>query len=143
MYGSWRNNLVVDLTRFINNLSADDAAKELSMASMLPLVEMRMSVFNSIESFPNLIDDYSKSLIWGLKDKHPWVRREALKVFKNLGFIGDLVSYEDIDRFIYPGLLDLLIELRNSNVILNGNFQKTIKTIGLTPHETEALCRLI
>ena len=71
-----------------------------------------MDVLSYFQNSPDNFQKFSKSLRWALYDKHFWVRREAVKLFKQSVAIDNFYFQdEEYKSNLYPGVLDLFLEL--------------------------------
>lgn len=109
IYGNWRNHTNLDYSHYIDNTNLETIQNELNFMKSLPLVEMRMSLFQFFLENKQDYEELLPYLTWGLNDSHPWVVREAVKLF-DLELIQDKID-TNIDRLVYPGFFDLVIEL--------------------------------
>jgi len=142
IYGSWRDQINYNLNSYFKNYSNTVINRELILCKYLPKVEMRMAIFNYFEMEPEKFDLYVDSLRWGLQDSHPWVRREAIKVFvkKGINNVYDALN----DRFCnkhYPGILDLLLVA--STMISKEKLYSYIKSYDFTENEVIALKKYV
>ncbi|SHI14990.1 radical SAM protein [Clostridium magnum] len=136
LYGSWRDQISLNLYDYFDNNINSTISYEMQLAKDLPRVEMRMAIFQMMNNNEEIFKEYYKSLEWGLADVHPWVRREAIKVY-GLYFNKYIESaFEDkIDRSLYPGLFDMLIEAERFGY----STSKYIKKYELTKNEINAI----
>ena len=114
IFGNYRYSIIIDFDNYFNSFSKMRIREELQMARDFPLVEMKMALFGYFQANPTLLAQYKDVLTWGLKDDHPWVRREALKAcaprYKHICI--ENLRTEKID--CYPGYFDLLCEMVKS-----------------------------
>lgn len=136
LYGGWRDQITLDLCDYFNNNVSDIINRELELAKDLPRVEMRMAIFQMMNDNEEIFKEYYESLKWGLTDAHPWVRREAIKVYGSCFSEYIKFAFEDIiDRTIYPGMFDMVIEAER----LGYSISEYIEKYELTKNEIKAI----
>lgn len=110
LYGSWRDQLDLKLRDFFYHNHEEDIRIDLELAAELPLVEMRMAIFQYMTIYTDLLKEYYPLLKWGLNDPHPWVRRTAIRTLReNPTFLKEAFQ-EEIKGQLYPGKLDFILE---------------------------------
>ncbi len=112
VYGNWRDQMRINYEDYFQNNRASVIKEELRLAANLPLVEMKMSIFQFMETSENDRENYKEAISWGSDDIHPWVRRSALPIVKSQKLIPNDTDKEGI----LPGILDLIIEARLNNI---------------------------
>jgi hypothetical protein len=110
LYGSWRDQLDLKLRDFFYHNHDEDIRTDLELAADLPLVEMRMAIFQYMTIYTDLLEEYYPLLKWGLNDPHPWVRRTAIRAFKENRTLLKEAFQEEINGQLYPGKLDFILE---------------------------------
>lgn len=109
LYGTWRDQLQSDVGEWLTNHSIEDGKLQLHLCARVPAVEVRMSVFQFLANQSQIKDTYRESLLWGITDPHPWVRRVAVSALRTerdaVNAARDL-----FDMSLYPGVLDLHLE---------------------------------
>lgn len=109
MYGSWRDQLQERVVAWLTNHPVEQCKAQLELCGRAPAVEVRMAVFQDLGNSAELFGQFKEHVAWGLRDPHPWVRREALLAFRadteraSRAANGLLVSTR------YPGRLDLIL----------------------------------
>lgn len=109
LFGQWRDSLTPQLGPFLGSVQPEEIARNFDIASRLPLAEMRMGLFVYLEENEQVLEQFRENLTWGLKDRHPWVARSAVRAFSKLA--DSLSVNHGLDRLVRPGLLDYLIEM--------------------------------
>lgn len=140
LYGSWRDQISLDLNDYFDNTLNSTISYELELAKNLPKVEMRMAIFQIMNNCEEIFKKYYKTLMWGLIDVHPWVRREAINVYGS--YFPDYIEYafnDTIDRNIYPGMFDMVIEAER----VGYNTGEYLEKYELTNNENEAIKKYI
>ena len=115
LYGNWRDQLSLDFEDYIDCFKESLLLNELKLLEKLPSVEMRMAIFQFFSQYKDKYIDFYNSLQWGLKDKHPWVRRVALDFFKK-DDINKLSLNDEFDTNLYPGLFDFILKANSIGV---------------------------
>jgi len=133
--GNWRYSFSEGFAAYFDETDKSTINKELELAKLLPLVEMKMEVFNYFVINEESFNKYHEKLLWGLSDPHPWVRRSAVKAFRNKPDMLVSAIPKNIDKSIYPGYIDLLLELIKCKVEVN------ICSLNLTNIERKTLKR--
>ena len=135
LYGRWRDNVYADLTEYFENNGTDLIKKELEKGWYLPSVELRMALYDYISNSKEISEKYCEQLLWGLSDKHPWVRRSAIRALK--GHLAAMTSFDpkNIDPMLFPGYLDYFIEIANNGY----SIKQDIVEAGLLDSEKKAL----
>jgi hypothetical protein len=114
LYGVWRDQVNFDLHNYFKTTEESQIHFELNEASTIPCVEHRMALYEFFKNYTEYIITYKKSLLWGLNDKHPWVRRSAIVAFRAIDHeasaIFDSIIGLDYSDSSYPGLLDVLLQ---------------------------------
>lgn len=135
LYGNWRDQVDLKLRDFFDNTSEEDIRFDLKLAADIPLVEMRMAIFQYMTIYNDLTLEYVDELKWGLQDPHPWVRRTAIHALKNHpDLINEALLNEHDDKF-YPGRLDFILEV----VSLGFNCADYITTHKLNRNEIRSI----
>ncbi|MBU4510112.1 caspase family protein, partial [bacterium] len=96
---------------------------------------VRMFIFDFMEINECYLDKFKDNLFWGLSDSHPWVKRSATKAFKKYGEKLRDTFKNKIDRVLYPGLFDLIIEAEN----IGFNTNKYIEKYFFSKNEIDSL----
>lgn len=110
LYGSWRDQLDLKLRDFFYHNHDEDIRTDLELAAELPLVEMRMAIFQYMTIYTDLLEEYYPLLKWGLNDPHPWVRRTAIRALRENRTLLKEAFQEEINGQLYPGKLDFILE---------------------------------
>ncbi|MEP6756676.1 MAG: caspase family protein [Chthonomonadales bacterium] len=124
IYGNWRDQIQGDVRVWVRDQTKRDAEKELLAVSKLPAVEARMKIFSDFALEGDSVQEFESSLLWGLSDPHPWVRREALRMFKKRTDFAIKVRVDLPDAMIYPGVVDLDLECLQNGL----NLQEVVGT---------------
>lgn len=116
LYGNWRDqiNLNEILKKQIDQeVPKNEIGEYLNVMRNIPSVEIKMAILDFFVSnkHDSNYSQYKSSLKWALYDKHPWVIRAALPLFENEEDINK-IDFSAINTQIYPGVYDLLIELK-------------------------------
>ncbi len=113
LFGNWRGHLQNSLKEYLDNCEEEVIKQELIVAQGLPRYEHRMAIFEYFQENVSSNEMYIEEVVkWGIKDEHPWVRREAVKLLKKInGAKMDLEYNTKIDKIEYPGTLDYMIVL--------------------------------
>lgn len=136
LYGVWRDQIRFNLAEFLEFFSNEELIKnELQLVSSYPLVEMRMAIIQFISDHKTVFDKYKDSLLWSLLDPHPWVRRSAIKAFKNEEDI-KFAFLDNFDRSIYPGVFDFILEANYYNC---SGIREFIEMYDMSAQELRAL----
>lgn len=135
LYGNWRDQVDLKLREFFDNTSKEEIKFDLKLAADIPLVEMRMAIFQYMIIYNDLILEYVDELKWGLQDPHPWVRRTAIHALKDHpNLIKEALLREYDDKF-YPGRLDFILEA----VSLGFNCDNYIERSNLNKNEMKSI----
>lgn len=134
LYGNWRDQLSLDFEDYIDCFKESLLLNELKLLEKLPSVEMRMAIFQFFSQYKDRYIDFYNSLQWGLKDKHPWVRRVALDFFKK-DDINKLSLNDEFDTNLYPGLFDFILKANSIGV----NIADYLPKYTFTRKETRSL----
>ena len=110
LYGNWRDQVDLKLRDFFFNTHDDEIRADLELAAELPLVEMRMAIYQYMTIYNELLKDYYHVLKWGLNDPHPWVKRTAIRALKEYSTELKGAFQEEIQGQLYPGKLDFILE---------------------------------
>ncbi|WP_070120933.1 caspase family protein [Bacillus marinisedimentorum] len=135
LYGNWRDQIDLKLNEYISNNNVQEINSELKIAAYLPLVEMRMAIFQYMAIYKDIFERHYESLIWGLRDPHPWVKRTAIKAFVFYPELLKEAFTENIDGKLYPGKLDFILEA----VSLGIDCKDFIKKQDLTINEQKSI----
>lgn len=118
LYGSWRDQINVDLSNYFNSEFQTTIANHLEKAKDFSSIEFKMSLLSYFQTLPNGAKKYWRSIDWALSDKNLWVRREAIKLYYMIyprgKILDNCLCETDITSNFYPGLLDLMLELPKS-----------------------------
>lgn len=118
LYGSWRDQINVDLYNYLNSEFQTTIANHLKKAKDFSSIEFKMGLLSYFQTLPNGAKKYWRSIDWALSDKNLWVRREAIKLYCMLypseKILDNCLCETDIKDNFYPGLLDLMLELPKS-----------------------------
>lgn len=141
LFGSWRGFLQAPMKEYFENSQFEVIDRELSIARALPRYEMRMAIFQYLLNDEEYSKKYANSIIWGLEDEHPWVRREAVAFFckYNLDCKECKINI-DIDKSKYPGIIDYYICLLRNSLI---SYKQIEETKVLTDIEMKSIKRYI
>lgn len=114
LYGSWRDQLNVDLKDYLSTESKKTIVDQLEKAKEFASVEYKMGILLYFQTLPDKAKKYVYSVDWALYDDHFWVRREAIKLFKlskaRTPSLENCLKSSDISNNLYSGLLDMLLE---------------------------------
>lgn len=135
LFGNWRNHLELDLNDYLESNREVDIKKNLKELQWCSDYNIRMNLFQYFIENDRYLNLYYDELEWGIKDEHPWVRREAI----NCLYGNRCMEIDDyrVDSSMYPGTLDYYITLLKFGIVdLN-----TIKQFGLLKIEIEALIK--
>ncbi|ACK88665.1 caspase domain-containing protein [Bacillus cereus] len=135
LYGSWRDQLDLKLHEFFYHKRDEEIRADLEITSKLPLVEMRMAIFQYMTIYPETVEEYSHLLKWGLIDPHPWVRRTAIRALKGQTDLLKEAFQEEINGQLYPGKLDFILEA----ISLGVNCEEYIIRHKLSKSETASI----
>jgi hypothetical protein len=135
LFGSWRDQKKLDLKIYLDNYTKELICKELQEARHFPMVENRMAILSYFEFDKSNFVIYKDFLRWSINDYHPWVTEIALRLFSEEKKSVELILNKNIDSFIYPGLIDLLITGKNLGIDINPFIGK----YGFTKNEMKSL----
>lgn len=110
LYGNWRDQVDLKLRDFFDNFHEEEIRTDLELAANLPLVEMRMAIFQYMTIYNDLLKEYFNELKWGVSDPHPWVRRTAIRALQDYPDLVKEAFHEEVNGQLYPGKLDFIIE---------------------------------
>lgn len=135
IYGSWRDQVSINIQKLIDSLEEEVFLEEMTkVGPLLPKVEMRMAL---VQRGALSLDrkKFKDCFLWCYEDPHPWVQREAIC---SLGFMDKTILDEITKKIIknnnlYPGVLDLLLELPSSFV------KQVLDEVTFLPLEKKAL----
>lgn len=137
MYGSWRGQLNINFDEYFNNTKDNKIIRELKLARYIPSPSKRACIFSYMQYSPNIFEKYRSNISWGISDPHPWVRREAILAFKNYPEMIQLAFNDVIDRHLFIGTFDLII---NASRYIDKSFLRNyVKKYDLTPCERTSL----
>ena len=131
LFGNWRDQISTDFNMYFETHYDEEIADQLQTLCDIPSVERKMALFHYLKENEEHGKTFANSVVWGLTDSHPWVKRTAAEFFLHLSSFGDLLknSYMEMqndDR--YPGILDFYLtcplELRQE--LLNNISEKKI-----------------
>ena len=118
LYGSWRDQINVDLNNYLNSEFQTTITNHLEKAKDFSSIEFKMGLLSYFQTLSNGAKKYWRSIDWALSDKNLWVRREAIKLYYKLypngNNLDNCLCETDIISNLYPGLLDLMLELPKS-----------------------------
>lgn len=135
LYGSWRDQQKIDLKEYLNNTKTDIIKKELKLVSFFPAIEKRMAVLSYFLIDKENFNKYRDSLIWGIKEEHPWVRVLAIRLFNDVEQLKiDCLSVY-ADSTLYPGILDLILTANELSIDTN----LMVNNYNFTENEMKAL----
>ena len=126
LYGSWRDQLILNLRDFLECSPESKIMQEFRMIKKNPTVEFRMYIFQYISQNIEVFDNYEnvlEGIEWGLSDPHPWVRRVSLNLFRNNPII-ETAFENTIDSNLYPGLFDLILEGKSVNIDVSSYIER-------------------
>ncbi|MFF2446937.1 caspase family protein [Neobacillus sp. NPDC058068] len=135
LYGSWRDQLDLKLHEFFYHKRDEEIRADLEITSHLPLVEMRMAIFQYMTIYSEMVEEYSHLLKWGLIDPHPWVKRTAIRAFQGQPDLLKEAFQEEINGQLYPGKLDFILEA----VSLGVDCEEYIVRHKLSKSETDSI----
>ncbi|MBQ8355677.1 MAG: caspase family protein [Oscillospiraceae bacterium] len=120
LFGNWRGHTMTDLRALLDNMTSEERDYELCEAAGYTETEYKMALFDFFASEPEWFAKCKESLLWGLQDMHPWVRRTAIQAFKTIGFESAMIN-ESILNYIrlaenHIGIFDLILEYEASCV---------------------------
>ncbi|MCB5903805.1 caspase family protein [Bacillus cereus] len=133
LYGSWRDQLDLKLREFFHYSTEEEIRTNLELASKLPLVEMKMAIFQYITIYPD--PEYHPLLKWGLSDPHPWVKRTAIRALQEQSTLLGEAFQEATNGQLYPGKLDFILEAISLGIDCNDYIVKH----ALIRSETESI----
>jgi hypothetical protein len=135
LYGSWRDQQKIDLKDYLNNTKADIIIKELELVSFFPAIETRMAVLSYFLIDKENFNKYKDSLIWGIKEEHPWIRVLAVRLFNDVEQLKvDCLSVY-VDSTLYPGILDLILTANELSI----DTDLMVNNYNFTENEMKAL----
>lgn len=114
LFGNWRGHTMTDLRTLLDNMTTEEQNLELLEAANYAETEYKMALFDFFASEPEWFNKCKESLMWGLQDMHPWVRRTAIQAFKTIGLESAVIN-ESILSYVrlgesHIGIFDLLLE---------------------------------
>lgn len=131
LYGNWRGNKILNLENYIESQNRELIPKELNEAANFIEVEFRMAIYEYFLNAPKLLKKYKDCLLWGLRDKHPWVRRVAIQAFKSAKINQDICNESIIDYFNneveHIGEFDLILEYSDGAYPQNSKILELVK----------------
>lgn len=133
--GVWRDQLAIDLETYFSNTTSDIIKEELFLCKDFPEVEIRMLILSYFENNRDNFYFYKESLVWGIRDCHPWVRSIALRLFPVSNTILLSLHENIIDNKVYPGLIDLLLTAKE----VGYDIKDIISVYNLSDNEIKAL----
>lgn len=118
--GNWRDqiNLKDEIAGYMEIHTEQKNREFLEALRYTPCVEIKMGIMDyfSSDSGKDICSRYKNELIWGIEDQHPWVVRAALPIYRNDNETVQGQIKNNIDRCLYPGVFDLLIELKRQEL---------------------------
>ena len=114
LFGNWRGHTMTDLRTLLENMTDEERKAELCEAAKYTETEYKMALFDFFASEPEWFLKCRDSLMWGLWDMHPWVRRTAIQAFKTIELESDIIN-SSIMEYVrlkdnHIGVFDLILE---------------------------------
>lgn len=100
MYGNWRNQYSHQFDRVFQNVKGTDLASIVKFIGEFSDISLKLAFLESIQKTIGVINGKVDMEIF-LKDKHPWVRREAIRTLLNNRNVVQEASEEDFKKFIF------------------------------------------
>lgn len=133
MNGNWRDqvNLQDKLGDYIVTNTESKNKEFLQALKYTPCVEIKMGIMDYFSSNAgrDICSKYKNELAWGLEDPHPWVVRTALPIYKKEDEAVHKHIINNIDRCLYPGVFDLMIELKRQELPSVKNYGMNLSAV--------------
>ena len=133
LYGNWRDQISTDFKMYFETHYYQETADQLQTLCDIPSAERRMALFYYLKENEEQGKQFANSVVWGLKDSHPWVKRTAAEFYLRCPGFEDILkqSYMEMQNDErYPGILDFYLtcplELRQG--LLNNISEKETLT---------------
>lgn len=114
LFGNWRGHTTTDLRTLLDNMTAEARNLELCEVASYAETEYKMALFDFFASEPEWFNKCKESLMWGLLDMHPWVRRTAIQAFKTIGMESAVINNAILNYIQsgenHIGIFDLILE---------------------------------
>lgn len=112
LYGNWRDQISTDFKMYFETHYYQETADQLQTLCDIPSAERRMALFYYLKENEEQGKQFANSVVWGLKDSHPWVKRTAAEFYLHCPGFEDILkqSYMEMQNDErYPGILDFYL----------------------------------